>query len=150
MRRVKFNDDERDLNKKNSNDMIDFDIAGTSETDFLLRKSSKEDMAQNPYNSTSNIYDNNVGGNNKIKVFYGIKLLLNYSIAGGLMLGLEGWAFQATLFFAGRIGAIELDAQQCIYSIMSTTYISVSFGFAVVGSIRVANLLGAGKPSEAR
>ena len=51
---------------------------------------------------------------------------------------------------AGFPGTVQLDAHTAIMTLLEFLYISFPFGIATSATIRVGNLLGAGRPHEAR
>lgn len=63
--------------------------------------------------------------------------------------GTEWWAFEIVALAAGRLGTVPLAAQSVIMTadqIINT----VPFGLGVAASTRLGNLLGAGRPGDAR
>jgi hypothetical protein len=45
---------------------------------------------------------------------------------------------------------VQLDAHSAVINLLELLYISLPFGIATTATIRVGNLLGAGRPREAR
>ena len=50
----------------------------------------------------------------------------------------------------GSAGTVQLDAHTAIMTLLEFLYISFPFGIATSATIRVGNLVGAGRPHEAR
>ncbi|KAK0619190.1 mate-domain-containing protein [Immersiella caudata] len=68
---------------------------------------------------------------------------------GIIHVGTEWWAFEIVALAAGRLGTLPLAAQSVVMTadqIINT----IPFGLGVAESARLGNLLGAGRPGEAR
>lgn len=68
---------------------------------------------------------------------------------GIIHVGTEWWAFEIVALAAGRLGTLPLAAQSVVMTadqIINT----IPFGLGVAESARLGNLLGAGKPEQAR
>ncbi|WIA36457.1 hypothetical protein OEZ86_007761 [Tetradesmus obliquus] len=74
---------------------------------------------------------------------------LALGIPGGLMLGLECASFEVTTAFAGYLGPAAVAAHAGVFSLTSLCYIALPFALATAATIRVGNLMGAGKASAA-
>ena len=59
-------------------------------------------------------------------------------------------ANQRLMHAATSTGTVQLDAHTAIMTLLEFLYISFPFGIATSATIRVGNLLGAGRPKEAR
>lgn len=66
----------------------------------------------------------------------------------GIQLGLEIWAFQAAMVFAGWLGEASLAAYTIVLNIASVAFM-VPLGIGMAAVTRVGNLLGSGRPREA-
>ncbi|WAS96948.1 MATE family efflux transporter [Nannocystis punicea] len=66
----------------------------------------------------------------------------------GLQLGLEIWAFQAAMLFAGWLGDAPLAAYTIVLNLASCTF-TIPVGIAMAAVTRVGNLLGSERPREA-
>lgn len=66
----------------------------------------------------------------------------------GLQLGLEIWAFQAAMLFAGWLGDAPLAAYTIVLNIASCAFM-LPVGIAMAAVTRVGNLLGSNRPHEA-
>lgn len=65
------------------------------------------------------------------------------------MLGLECASFEVTTAFAGLLGPAEVAAHAGVFAITSLCYISLPFALATAATIRVGNLVGAGRGDRA-
>jgi MATE family multidrug resistance protein len=75
---------------------------------------------------------------------------LALGLYGGVMVGLECWAFTITIFLAGYLGALPLAAHSTTQGITSLAYMWVVFPSSIAISIRIGNLLGANEPIKAK
>ncbi|CAM9501741.1 unnamed protein product, partial [Heterosigma akashiwo] len=80
----------------------------------------------------------------------GLRRVLALALPGGAMQSLEGWFFNVTVVLAGLLGETALAAHQIVLGVVAFTYLAVPFAVSVAAAIRVGNLLGAGRPAEAR
>jgi MATE family multidrug resistance protein len=64
-------------------------------------------------------------------------------------MGLEMWAFSGSNLIAGWLGAPQLAAHTIVLNLASITFM-VPLGISQGAAVRVGNLLGAGRPSQAR
>lgn len=67
----------------------------------------------------------------------------------GIAQGIESAAFATVVFFAGRLGTIELAAYQVTMTLVTLVYM-MAIGIAGAASIRVGHAIGAGQGAEAR
>ncbi|KAG8447367.1 hypothetical protein GDO86_014727 [Hymenochirus boettgeri] len=74
---------------------------------------------------------------------------IGLAIPSMLMLCIEWWAFEISIFLAGSIGVVELGAQAIIYQMANLVYL-VPLGLCIAGSIRVGHGLGAGNIEQAK
>ncbi|XP_061638293.1 multidrug and toxin extrusion protein 2 isoform X3 [Phyllopteryx taeniolatus] len=74
---------------------------------------------------------------------------IHLAIPSMLMLCVEWWTFEITIFLAGLISEVELGAQSVIYQISNCVYM-FPFGFSQAGTVRVGNALGAGDAQRAK
>lgn len=65
------------------------------------------------------------------------------------MLGLECASFEVTTALAGYLGPAEVAAHAGVFAITSLCYIALPFALATAATIRVGNLLGAGRGRRA-
>jgi MATE family multidrug resistance protein len=79
-----------------------------------------------------------------------LRAFLSLGLYGGLMVGLECWAFTITTFMAGYLGALALAAHSSALLMTSTSYMWYILPLSVAISIRVGNLLGANEPAKAK
>eukprot|EP00892_Ulva_mutabilis_P001187 jgi/Ulvmu1/11069/UM007_0251.1 len=75
---------------------------------------------------------------------------LRLAIPGGLMVAMEMSSFDVTTAFAGLLGVVPIDAHVTLLTVITFNFISFPFGIAVAATIRVGNMLGAGRPESAR
>ncbi|KAK9829555.1 hypothetical protein WJX72_006470 [[Myrmecia] bisecta] len=71
-------------------------------------------------------------------------------IPGGFMMIFDSGAFDITTALAGFLGTVEVDAHIALLTLVTFTYVSFPFAVSVASTIRVGNLLGAGRPMQAR
>ena len=69
---------------------------------------------------------------------------------GAFMMAVEAWAFEVTTLLAGYLGTVPLDAHLAMLQLATLAFLSLPFAVAIAATIRVGNLLGAGKPRAAR
>lgn len=50
----------------------------------------------------------------------------------------------------GCSGTLQVDAHTTVMAIANSSYLALPFGVSTAATIRVGNLLGAGKPNQAR
>ncbi|KAG2423378.1 hypothetical protein HXX76_015344 [Chlamydomonas incerta] len=74
---------------------------------------------------------------------------LSLGIPGGCMLALEAGSFDITTAFAGALGQVEVSAHSTLLGVCTYTFISFPFAVATAATIRVGNLLGAGRARQA-
>lgn len=67
----------------------------------------------------------------------------------GIAQGIESAAFATVVFFAGRLGTVELAAYQVTMTLVTLIYM-IAIGIAGAASIRVGHAIGAGDGEEAR
>lgn len=75
--------------------------------------------------------------------------LLALGLPIGAQLMLEMWAFAASSLLAGWLGAAALAAHSVALKLASVSYM-VPLGISIAAATRVGNLLGAGRPEQAR
>eukprot|EP01116_Phalansterium_solitarium_P008690 TRINITY_DN22645_c0_g1_i1.p1 TRINITY_DN22645_c0_g1~~TRINITY_DN22645_c0_g1_i1.p1 ORF type:complete len:547 (-),score=142.41 TRINITY_DN22645_c0_g1_i1:125-1765(-) len=78
-----------------------------------------------------------------------LKTYLKFAVPSGLMVILEVWGFEVSTVLAGHFGAASLGAHSVAFSVLLLAFVG-PLGISVGTSIRVGNLLGEGKPLEAR
>lgn len=71
------------------------------------------------------------------------------ALLGFVHVGTEWWAFEIVALAAGRLGKIPLAAQSVIMT-ADQVINTIPFGLGVAASARLGNLLGAGRPRDAR
>ena len=69
---------------------------------------------------------------------------------GAFMMAVEAWAFEITTLLAGYLGTVPLDAHLTMLQLATLAFLSLPFAVAVASTIRVGNLLGAGRPRAAK
>lgn len=79
-----------------------------------------------------------------------MKKFLRLAIPGAVMAGVEGWAFNVSLFFASTLGTVPLDAHILLSTVCGFIYMSFPFAIATAGSIRVGHSVGAAARASAR
>lgn len=79
-----------------------------------------------------------------------LKKFLQIAASGALSFAAEAWSFEITTILAGLIGVIALDAHILTLSIATFLYLSFPFAIGVAASIRVGQLIGEGRTSDAR
>ncbi|MAE96938.1 MAG: MATE family efflux transporter [Deltaproteobacteria bacterium] len=79
----------------------------------------------------------------------GLRALLALGVPIALQMGLEMWAFSGSNLIAGWLGAPQLAAHTIVLNLASITFM-VPLGISQGAAVRVGNLLGAGRPSQAR
>ncbi len=67
----------------------------------------------------------------------------------GVQIGLEVWAFQVAMLFAGWLGEAPLAAFSVVINLSSVSFM-IPLGIGMAAAVRVGNLTGAGRPVEAR
>ena len=72
------------------------------------------------------------------------------AVPGAFMMAVEAWAFEVTTLLAGYLGTVPLDAHLAMLQLATLAFLSLPFAVAIAATIRVGNLLGAGKPRAAR
>eukprot|EP00798_Chlamydomonas_sp_ICE-L_P000139 gene139-5507_t len=72
------------------------------------------------------------------------------AVPGGVMMMFEAGSFEVTTVFASRLGPTVTAAHACMLAIIVLTYFSGPFAIGIAASIRVGNLVGAGKPELAK
>ncbi|KAK9834476.1 hypothetical protein WJX74_002488 [Apatococcus lobatus] len=75
---------------------------------------------------------------------------LKLGLPGGLSIAIESGAWESMVAIAGKLGTLEVDATAALLSCVSTLFFVCPYGFAVVATIRVGNLLGAGQTEQAK
>ena len=79
-----------------------------------------------------------------------LKPFWNMSISGVLGFTAEAWSFEVTTIMAGLLGTVPLDAHIITLTFADFVYLSFPFGVSIVASIRVGQLIGDQKLSDAR
>ncbi|NP_001096440.1 multidrug and toxin extrusion protein 1 [Xenopus tropicalis] len=74
---------------------------------------------------------------------------IRLAVASMLMLCIEWWAFEISMFLAGVLGMVDLAAQAIIYQVAIVVYL-IPLGLCIAGSIRVGHGLGAGNTEQAK
>lgn len=74
--------------------------------------------------------------------------IIGVGLGIGIQLGLEIWAFQAAMLFAGWLGDAPLASYTIVLNIASCTFM-LPLGIAMAAVTRVGNLLGSDRPHEA-
>ncbi|KAL6765141.1 mate-domain-containing protein [Haematococcus lacustris] len=72
------------------------------------------------------------------------------AMPGGAMNAFEAGAFDITTAFAGALGETATAAHAALLSICVFCFNAMPFAVSIAGSIRVGNLLGSGRPRQAR
>lgn len=75
--------------------------------------------------------------------------IVRYGWPVAIQLALEMWTFQITTLLAGRLGEVPLAAHTVAITCASLTFM-MPLGVSLAAVVRVGNLIGAGKPEEAR
>ncbi|KAG2434531.1 hypothetical protein HYH02_012198 [Chlamydomonas schloesseri] len=78
-----------------------------------------------------------------------LSAFLSLGIPGGCMLALEAGSFDITTAFAGALGQVPVSAHSTLLGVCTYTFISFPFAVATAATIRVGNLLGAGRAQHA-
>lgn len=78
-----------------------------------------------------------------------LALIVGMGLGVGLQIGLEVWAFQVTMLFAGWLGEAPLAAYSVVMNLASAAFM-VPLGIGMAAAVRVGNLIGAGRHREAR
>ncbi|EFJ42410.1 hypothetical protein VOLCADRAFT_97490 [Volvox carteri f. nagariensis] len=76
-------------------------------------------------------------------------MFMQLGIPGGCMLALEAGSFEITTAFAGALGIQKVSAHSTLLGVCTYTFISFPFAVATAATIRVGNLLGAGRTHQA-
>lgn len=77
--------------------------------------------------------------------------LRKLAVPGAMMLALEAWAFEVSSLLAGLLrNLIALDAHIILLNVCGFVFLSFPFALGIAGSIRVGQLLGAGRAREAK
>ena len=79
----------------------------------------------------------------------GLAEVLSYGIPTSLQMGLEIWAFGAATLMAGALGTVSIGAHMIAMSLASNSFM-VPLGVSLAVCTRVGNLIGAGRPAQAR
>ncbi len=79
----------------------------------------------------------------------GLGAVLALGVPVALQMSLEMWAFSSSNLIAGWLGATALAAHTIVLNLASITFM-VPLGIAQGAAVRVGNLIGAGRPEEAR
>ncbi|MCH9687243.1 MAG: MATE family efflux transporter [Deltaproteobacteria bacterium] len=79
----------------------------------------------------------------------GLAEIIRHGIPIGLQYGLETWAFQITTLLAGVLGEASLAAHVIALNLASLTFM-IPLGLSQGAATRVGNLVGAGRPAQAR
>ncbi|XP_059511328.1 multidrug and toxin extrusion protein 1-like isoform X3 [Stegostoma tigrinum] len=74
---------------------------------------------------------------------------IKLAIPSMLMLCIEWWTYEISIFLTGLINEVELGAQAIIYQVLSAAYM-IPLGYSVAVSVRVGNALGAGDSAQAK
>ncbi len=79
----------------------------------------------------------------------GLRALLAIGTPIAIQVSLEMWAFGASNFIAGRLGAASVAAHSLVMNLASITFM-VPLGIAQGTAVRVGNLIGAGRLAESQ
>lgn len=77
-------------------------------------------------------------------------MLLKFAISGAFSISAEAWSFEITTILAGLIDTISLDAHIITMTISTFIFLSFPFAIGIATSIRVGQLIGEGKPTDAK
>lgn len=86
----------------------------------------------------------------ELKSKHAMTTFLGLAGSGALSFTAEAWSFEVTTVLAGLLGTVELDAHIITLSVATFLYLSFPFSIGVASSIRVGQLMGEGKPSQAQ
>ncbi|KAL3816626.1 hypothetical protein ACHAXA_004808 [Cyclostephanos tholiformis] len=79
-----------------------------------------------------------------------LKPFWNMAIAGALGFAAEAWSFEVTTILAGLLGTVPLDAHVITLTFSTFVYLSFPFAVSIAASIRIGQLIGDQRPSDAR
>ncbi len=79
-----------------------------------------------------------------------VKPFLRLAISGSLSFAAEAWSFEVTTILAGLISTVALDGHIITLNIATFIYLSFPFAVGIAASIKVGQLIGEGKGSDAR
>jgi len=82
--------------------------------------------------------------------FKTIRPFLALALSGATAFACEAWSFEITTILAGLLGTISLDAHIVTLTIATFVYLSFPFAVGIATSIRVGQLIGDGRPADAR
>ncbi|KAA6429172.1 MAG: hypothetical protein FRX49_00568 [Trebouxia sp. A1-2] len=71
-------------------------------------------------------------------------------LPGGVMMAADACSFDVTTVMASILGQAQVDAHSILLTFCAFIYVSFPFGVSTAATIRVGNLVGANRPSEAR
>ncbi|KAL3161013.1 hypothetical protein ABBQ38_009396 [Trebouxia sp. C0009 RCD-2024] len=71
-------------------------------------------------------------------------------LPGGVMMAADACSFDVTTVMASILGQAQVDAHSILLTFCAFIYVSFPFGISTAATIRVGNLVGANRPSEAR
>ncbi|DBB01927.1 TPA: hypothetical protein ACH3X1_000519 [Trebouxia sp. C0004] len=75
---------------------------------------------------------------------------LALGLPGGVMMGVDAASFDVTTVMASVLGEAQVDAHSILLTFCVFIYMSFPFGVSTAATIRVGNLVGANRPSEAK
>eukprot|EP00300_Choanocystis_sp_HF-7_P021695 c20816_g2_i3.p1 GENE.c20816_g2_i3~~c20816_g2_i3.p1 ORF type:complete len:479 (+),score=124.40 c20816_g2_i3:458-1894(+) len=82
--------------------------------------------------------------------FQDIRLFVGLALSGALMVSLEAWSFELATIFAGKLGALSLDAHSVVLSTIAFNFVGFLYPVSIAAGIRVGNKIGEGAPLAAR
>jgi len=77
-------------------------------------------------------------------------LFFKFAISGAFSFSAEAWSFEVTTILAGLLGTVPLDAHIITMTISTFIFLSFPFAIGIATSIRVGQLIGEGRPSDAK
>ncbi len=89
------------------------------------------------------------GWNRAILQWAPFNRILGFGWPVAIQIGLEMWAFQITTLWAGWLGTTALAAHTVAITFASTSFM-IPLGVAIASTVRVGNLIGAGRPHDAQ
>jgi MATE family multidrug resistance protein len=79
-----------------------------------------------------------------------LKPFWKLAISGALGFAAEAWSFEVTTILAGLLGTVPLDAHTITLTFATFIYLSFPYAVGMAASIRVGQLIGDQKPSDAK
>jgi MATE family multidrug resistance protein len=78
-----------------------------------------------------------------------LKRFLALALPGAFMMAFEAGSFDVTTVMAGHLGPVTTAAHSALLSMIGLSFVSFPFAIATAATIRVGNLVGAGRPHSA-